>query len=239
MSGMTTDYIERYGISIQANLSGYSFKVTDSLGAVREHGEGSDIPALFESPLITGEYEHYEISFRTHKCMLVPVSFMPEQGDDSAGLRELLGGYVALEDGDEVRRADLPEYDAALVYVAPSEDSLASAVVESFASRCGNIQPLPEMFHMLKHVAGMKHHNRVVASYGDSLLTLVISEGDKLLLCNSYKAEDFTTALYYVFFAIRQFQFNPEVTTIYFRNELDEDSQMMLYRYFSGVEIAL
>lgn len=85
----------------------------------------------------------------------------------------------------------------------------------------------------------MKHHNRVVASYGDSFLTLVISEGDKLLLCNSYKAEDFTTALYYVFFAIRQFQFNPEVTTIYFRNELDEDSQMMLYRYFSGVEIAL
>lgn len=236
---MTTDYIERYGISIQANLSGYSFKVTDSQGTVREHGEGSDIPALFESPLITGEYEHYEISFRTHKCMLVPYSFMPERRDDSVVLRDLLGGYVALDADDEVRHVDLPEYNASLVYVAPSEDSLASAVVESFASRCGNVIPLPEMYYMLKQVYGISHHNRVVASYGDSLLTLVISEGEKLLLCNSYKAEDFTTALYYVFFAIRQFQFNPEVTTIYFRNELDEDCQMMLYRYFSGVEVAL
>ena len=77
----------------------------------------------------------------------------------------------------------------------------------------------------------------VRADYSASLLSLAIAEDGKLLLCNSFNAQDFTTALYFIFSALKQFQINPEVTTIYFRENLGHDQEMLLYRYFSGVEI--
>ena len=79
-------------------------------------------------------------------------------------------------------------------------------------------------------------YNKILASYMDGVLYLVIAQGRSLLLCNSFQAPDFTTAQYFIFLAMKNLQLNPEVSTICFRTPLSEEDEMSLYRYFKNVE---
>jgi hypothetical protein len=89
---------------------------------------------------------------------------------------------------------------------------------------------------MLKSLNGIQDYNRIVASYMDDVLYLVISQGKTLLLCNTYSAPDFTTAQYYIFLAMKKLQLNPEMSTINFRTPLTDEQEMSLYRYFKSVD---
>ena len=66
---------------------------------------------------------------------------------------------------------------------------------------------------------------------------IVLAAGDRLLLCNSYPAADEVTAQYYLFAAIRQFQINPEVTTVHFFGEAGDGIKGDLFRHFASVEM--
>ena len=70
----------------------------------------------------------------------------------------------------------------------------------------------------------------------DGYLYLVIAQGRTLLLCNAFEAQDFTTAEYFIFLAMKKLQLNPEMSSIYFRTQLAEEDEMSLYRYFRNVE---
>ena len=79
--------------------------------------------------------------------------------------------------------------------------------------------------------------NKILASYMDGYLYLTIAQGRSLLLCNSFRAPDFTTAEYFIFLAMKNLQLNPEVSTITFRTSLESEEEMSLYRYFKCVEV--
>ena len=70
----------------------------------------------------------------------------------------------------------------------------------------------------------------------DGYLYLVVAQGKSLLLCNSFKAPDFTTAQYFIFLALKKLQLNPEMSTLFFRTPLEEEQEFSLYRYFRSVE---
>ena len=89
---------------------------------------------------------------------------------------------------------------------------------------------------MLKDLQGITEYNKVMASFRDESLYLVIAQGKSLLFCNTFKAPDFTTAQYFIFLAMKKLQLNPEMSSIYFRTPLDQDQEMSLYRYFRNVE---
>ena len=65
---------------------------------------------------------------------------------------------------------------------------------------------------------------------------VAVAAGDRLLLCNSYPAADEVTAQYFLFAALRQFQINPEVTTVHFYGEAGETIKGDLFRHFASVE---
>ena len=62
------------------------------------------------------------------------------------------------------------------------------------------------------------------------------SQPELLALCNSYPAADEVTAQYFLFAALRQFQINPEVTTVHFYGEAGETIKGDLFRHFASVE---
>jgi hypothetical protein len=111
----------------------------------------------------------------------------------------------------------LPEFSAELVYSLSDED-------------------YPEMYYLLKKLSEIPEYNKILASYGDGVLTLVISQGDNLLLANTFQAADFTTAEYFLFMAVKKLQLNPEVSTVSFMTPLSGEEEMSLYRYFKAVE---
>ena len=155
----------------------------------------------------------------TSKVALIPSAFF-----DPASSRELLSQTVKLDKEDKVGYISLPEFSAELVY-SLSDAEPVSEPVEG-----------PVLYQLLKKVPEIKEHNKIVASYAEGLLELVIAQGEKLLLANVFQAADFTTAEYFLFMAVRKLQLNPEVSTVHFMTPLSGEEEMSLYRYFKSVE---
>ena len=217
-------------ISIQVGLSGYSFKIYTA-DDVKSSGWMS-AERIFTTPEFLRRYDNVEISVFTPKVTLVP-----EQFHDESVSGVSLGNVANLAEGDDVLSVPVQEFAAVLVYSNAIGETLSRAVSETVLDKEGNkSRPLPEIYYMLKYVSSLPDYNKILASYMDGILYLVIAQGRSLLLCNSFHAPDFTTAQYFIFLAMKNLQLNPEVSTVTFRTPLSEDDEMSLYRYFKNVD---
>ena len=146
------------------------------------------------------------------KQALVPSSFF--EGNDA---RELLAAQTALSPEDKVFSVKFPQFDAVLLYSAAKKEDL------------------PQLYHLLGSLEKNPEYNKVHLAWENGCLSLVIAQGRNLLLANVFSAPDFTTAQYFLFLAMQQFQLNPEVTCICVKTPLSEEEEISLYRYFKAV----
>ncbi|MBQ9476930.1 MAG: DUF3822 family protein [Bacteroidales bacterium] len=172
-----------------------------------------------------------EISLLTPKCTLVPVRFF-----DPASAAEALGQVISLTSEDRVRSVEVPQWDAVLVYSDP-EDGRYSKIISKQDISGEPEEAKPEMFHILRDLGSCPEYNKILATYAEGYLYLAIAQGQSLLLANVYAAQDFTTAEYYIFLAMKSLQLNPEVSTICWRMPIGAEEEMSLYRYFKSVEV--
>ena len=217
-------------ISIQVGLSGYSFRIqADGCG---HSSGGMSAEHIFSTPEFQKRYSEVEVSVFTPKCTLVPAQFhRPENS------RQMLSEVVTLADDESVEYVSVPEYAAVLLYSNTRVGAISRMVSETVLRVDGTkAKALPETYYMLKDLQGITEYNKVMASFRDESLYLVIAQGKSLLFCNTFKAPDFTTAQYFIFLAMKKLQLNPEMSSIYFRTPLDQDQEMSLYRYFRNVE---
>ena len=212
-------------------MSGYSFKI-QTADEVRT-SPWMSAERIFSTPEFLQRYDKVEISVFTPKVTLVPDQF--NNTDDAL---RMLSPVADVQKDDEVTSISVPEFAASLVYSNNIGETLSRAVSETVMDKEGNKStPLPEMYFMLRSVLDLQDYNKILASYMDGVLYLVIAQGRSLLLCNSFHAPDFTTAQYFIFLALKNLQLNPEVSTICFRTPLTDDEEMSLYRYFKNVEL--
>ena len=146
------------------------------------------------------------------KYTLIPEGFFSP--DKAAAF---LGSVVILEKSETVESLELPCYKAVLLYAGS----------QARARRIAG---------MVEATAALAPYNKVTVHLGDGVVDLVVAAGDRLLLCNSYPAPDGVTAQYFLFAALRQFQINPEVTTVHFYGDADESVKGDLFRHFASVE---
>ena len=132
------------------------------------------------------------------KYTLIPEGYFSEEA-----AYDLLSQVVILEKTDSVKSLELPFYKAVLLYAGNQDEALA-------------------LSEMLAAAAALPQYNKVLAHMGEKVVDIVVAAGDRLLLCNTYPAADAVTAQYYLFAALRQFQINPEVTTVHFYGEVAE-----------------
>lgn len=228
---MSSPNITTDRISIQVALSGYSFKVAGRKGESVSSG-WLTADKIFTTPEFQRRYDAVDISLFTHKACLVPRPFFAE-----SAARRMLSDVAALSDSDPVENMFIPEYDAVLVYSNSIGETLSRAISDTVLRTDGYKSAVfPEMYFILKTLNDIEDYNKVLASYADGRLYLAIAQGRSLMLCNSYGAQDFTTAEYFIFRAMKKLQLNPEVSAIYFRTPLTEAWKMSLYRYFTSVE---
>jgi hypothetical protein len=186
---------------------------------------------LFTTPEFQRRYREVEISLLTPKVALVPESFF-----DGASARGALEEVASLGPEDTVEWVAVPEVGAVLLYSLTIGESLSKVLSQTVLTESGE-QPrvLPEMYYLIRTLSDIEDYNKIVASWRDGWLHLVIAQGKSLRLANVFQAPDFTTAQYFLFLALKQLQLNPEVSTVSFRTPLDMDSSMSLYRYFKAV----
>ena len=217
-------------ISIQVGLSGYSFKIEDS-GVLSSSGwMGSE--SVFTVKELQKRYSQVDISVLTPYCTLVPQDFYNPESS-----KEQLSAVVNLPEGAVVECVPVPESVSVLIYSTSVGGTLHKVLAESVRLTDGNkVRPLPEMYYMLRDVFNLPDYNRILASYMDGILYLVVAQGKTLMLCNSFRAPDFTTAEYFIFMVLKKLQLNPEVSTITFRTPLTDEQEISLYRYFKSVD---
>lgn len=119
---------------------------------------------------------------------------------------------------DRIEYRELPQLKAVLVYVPLEEGGL------------------PPVAALLESIPSIEEHNKVALSFDGSAVHIAIATGEKLLLANSYAASDTVTAEYYLFAAMKQFQLNPQVTTVYIAGTPPPEMTDDLVRYCKGVE---
>lgn len=202
-------------------LSGYSFNASPWIGSEK----------VFTTPEFQRRYSTVDISLLTPKVALVPEPFFnPDQA------RAALEEVVALSPGDIVEYVPVPSLASVLVYSNSIGESLSKVLANTVLPTSGqSVRVLPEMYYLLKELDGISEYNKIVASWADGWLHLVIAQGKSLSLCNTFQAPDFTTAQYFLFLAMRRLQLNPEVSTVCFRTPLTPEAEMSLYRYFKSV----
>ena len=224
-----TDY-HKDRISIQVGLSGYSFKIeTDD--TVRS-SEWLSADRIFTSSEFQRRYDQVDVSVFTPKCALVPRQFH-HPGES----RQILSEVAPVSDSDYVEYVDIPQSASVLVFSNSIGESLSRVISDMVLKTDGDkARPLPELYHMLMALEQIQDYNKIMASYKDGYLYLVIAQGRTLLLCNAFQAQDFTTAEYFIFHAMKKLQLNVEMSTIHFRTSLTEDEEISLYRYFKNVE---
>jgi hypothetical protein len=126
---------------------------------------------------------------------------------------------------------DLPEHEAKLIYAIPN----------SISSRIFKIQKrakyYPTIYDMIQRLPQLQDNNKVLIHFSKGHVHIVAGEGQRLLLANSYKADDFTSAQYYLFLVIKEVMFNPEFTTLQVMGEIDRSRMKSLSKYFKGVKI--
>ena len=152
------------------------------------------------------------------KSALVPLGLF-----DPKTARAMLVEVTDLSDEDEIGYLEVPAYDAVLVYALPPDDG-----------HSGNGY-IPELYRLLSASTGIDGYNRIVASWTGGRFYLVIAQGRSLQFCNSFKAEDFITAEYFLFLVMNRLQLNPEVSSVFFRMPLDPAQEKSLCRYFKSV----
>ena len=217
-------------ISIQVGLSGYSFKLHTSEDA--KSSSWMTAERIFTTAEFQRRYDEVDISVFTPKFALVPSQFHDPQYS-----REALAEVAEVQGGDLVEFVEVPEFASVLVYSNSIGETLTKVIAETVLRTDGTkARPYPEMYYMLKALPFVAEYNKIIASYADGWLYLVVAQGKSLVLSNAYRAQDFTTAEYFIFLAMKKLQLNPEVSTISFRTPLLEDEEMSLYRYFKNVD---
>lgn len=225
---MSQNHTDR--ISIQVGLSGYSFRL--ETGGVLSESSWMSADKVFTTSEFQRMYDVVDISLFSHKTTLIPEQFFSQEQ-----MRDYLESVVTLKDTDDVDCVTLPEFGAVLVFSNSIGESLSNVISQTVKKKDGQTSVVyPEIYFMLRQLSEISEYNKIIASYMDERLYLVMAQGNSLLMCNSFAAQDFNTAQYFIFLAMKKFQLNPEVSSICFRTRLDADQEMSLYRYFRSVE---
>lgn len=145
---------------------------------------------------------------------LVPSAFF-----DPALKREALSDVADVDETCGIEHMDIPQYDAVLIW-SKDEDSVISE---------------PEIVHVLSRLPECPDYNKILCSLKDGELSMAVAQGKNLLIANSWKTKDFTTAEYYIFLTIKSLQINPEMSVICWLGTLGQEEEMSLYRYFKSV----
>ncbi len=228
-----------YRLSIQADLNGFSFSVVNDVNKKCLHLYKSEFvcnrqdyesfvrntASLVDSlPILSSSFKSVSLIINTEKYALVPLSDFKES---SAHL--YLKKLHDLEDLEEVDYVRCEKEGLAIVFAADS------TLINCIKAVQPDFKLLPSVYFPVKYLKTFEDHNKIYVQYFKGLVHVVIYEGDRLMLCNSYPALHFNSALYFIFLALKSVHFNTEMTTIYAAGNFSTNDLADLTKYFPKV----
>lgn len=152
-------------------------------------------------------------------------TLVPEEFCTPDTAREALAGQFSID------------WDFELSYF-PLEKSKAVVVYPSLAVD-GSSAVLPFVVRLIKEASTLQEHNKVVFHYSPEkgLSHTIIYMGEELKLANSFKADSFESALYFLFLSIKGLQMNPRQCTVRVCNCITEMQEKIFAKFFKGFDV--
>lgn len=232
----------QHRLSIQVNLDGLSFVIEDTQTNTCLHHyyypytlPGTDyndwtkeVESVFlKDDFLQKRFSQCTVSIVTPKHTLVPNNLFQE-AHAAAILKELF----ELDDLDEVNFKELPQIGATCIFAIPAP---ISAMILKYQRKAVFLAHVIPLFNFL---ASQKDFSRAMLHYTPSFIHVILMQGDKLLLCNAYAIDRFTSALYYVFFALKQWQMNPHSLNLYISGAYKPMHLKQLTQFFPSITVA-
>lgn len=237
--------IDQKRLSIQIDLSGFSFIIKDS-GSTDEkiiYRVKENFPAeihnihdaepiikkiVKKESLLNKKYSSVSVYFDTEKYTLIPTSlYVP--GEELS----LLNKLFETDDLDEVHALELPEFDATMIYIIPN--SITAPLYNLHEDIKFYPISLPLLLNNSRSIGSS--NNRISVYYKRDIIHIVATSGRQLKLAGAYPAEEFFSGAYFIFNTGKEVMFNPEHTSIYlYEHDLSKDVNL-LSRYYKTVKL--
>lgn len=221
--------VQQHRITIQLDLSGYSFTVYDRNGTqLSEERRKCPIDLAVEElkPVLSGQYSSVSVYVATWKHTLVPQNRFRKESS-----RESLQAVRDILPEDTVLSLDMPSHKAVMIYAVPG------AVYDGLSKVCRNVKFYPLSYILIDRLSCINDNNRLIVSFSEGMLHVVAGERNRLLFVNSFPAGDMATAEYFIFSVVREVLFNPEHTCLYVYGRLEDGIRSELQKYFMDVNI--
>jgi len=200
----------------------YPFPVGDYNEWAKEVGH-----VFHQEEFLQKRFSQCHVMIDTYKHTLIPSSlFQPDQS------LEVLNQLFQTADLDEVNYSSVDTLDATCIYALPAPVSAAVFKHQHKAGFYASVIPL------LRYIMGRSEYSRALMHFTPSHVDLVLIQGERLLLCNSYDVDRFSTALYFLFLALKQWQLNPRSLSLYISGLFKPSHIKQLCSFFPSVTVA-
>lgn len=171
-----------------------------------------------ESANVLGDnHSHSFFFYDTDKYTIVPFELY-EKTQDRAYLNEVCD----LSEHEIVKSIFIEKYSIVLVYVSDDKTE-------------GDSLSYPLIYLLLIEASKSSSYNKLVINLDKGVLNLVLAEGDKLLLSNTFDVSDYSTAFYYILMVLKDRVINPALTKVSIIGEITEEFKNLISKYFRGI----
>lgn len=209
-----------YRLTIQMDLSGFSFIVYDRNGAIVYRSDGSDA----DSSYLDVPYHSVEVYYPTLCYTMIPVDFYSYETAYS-----YLESVRELPADAQVCALEIPGQKMFLVYAIGS-DNLPEPLLKS-----ARIKRYPLVYSLIDSIQTIEGNNKIILARSEGIIHIVAAERGRFLFANSFPAEDDITALYFITSVAHQVMFNPELTSVYIKGTVTDAFCSTLENYFNKV----
>ena len=230
----------RYRLSIQADLSGFSFAIIDDAARIciqlhyHPFPDTQDHDDIYTEVVIwCQKHPQLKVLYSSVQCTYCAPSFtlVPESVFSPDKAAAILQSVHTINDLDEVYFHPLPQFGAICIYSIPN--SLTAPILKH-QSTTHFYSIVIQLIQMAMRLYG---HTRALFFYWNQYLYITLMKEQQLLLCNAYHAPEFNTALYFLFFVLHQWQLNPESLRLYISGQITKQHRQVLCQYFPLISI--
>jgi hypothetical protein len=165
---------------------------------------------------LTNGFKRVDACITTERFTLVPAAFF-----DSSKIKDYIGFNHPAEEDDLVLNDVLRNAEARNIYAFPKEIEKSLKKISSSVRIRHHLSPLIER---VLSVFKNKPARRAFAHVQEQRFDLLIAEGGKLLLANSFSFRSPEDFIYYLLFACEQLKMNPEELELEITGEIETDS---------------
>jgi len=219
------NYYDTAELSIQVNLSGFSFCINSSedhrIHAFRHYGFPQILlqedllnnidDILHKDELLRLHYKKVRVIYTGRKSTLVPEEFFRTDN-----LKQILEFNQPIDELDEIHYNPIAGCQSQLVFAIPTY--FAGLISDKFSNAQFYCQATPLLLSSLSGEEKLPN-GQVIIQLSQEFFDIIIISGGKLKLYNTFLYVGFTDLIYFILYACKQLKVDIRKTPFYFTGE--------------------